>query len=374
MTEAPDFPADAVARLLDWFAAGQRVLPWRDAPPGERAPYRVWIAEIMLQQTRVDVVVPYYEAWMRAFPTVEALAAADEDLVLRHWAGLGYYRRARLLHRAAQELVARGARGSGGAGWPGAAADWRELSGIGEYTSAALASLAGHEAAPVVDGNVKRVAARVLGRAEPADARSLHRAAAAWVAAGMRNAGAEPGGGGPPGFAPGVGGPLGFAPGALNEALMELGATVCTPRAPTCEVCPLSGGCAAAGADAEAYPAPKKAVAWKEVRLVYGLARAGDRVTLVQRDGGWNPGLWEPPSQVLEPGGGDAWRAWQEARRPGVLGDKLGEVRHTITRHRIRADVHALESAPDDSLRDPDAYGLTALARKMLRRWPPARG
>lgn len=361
MTDRPG--KQAVAALLGWFEARQRSLPWRAAPAGQRAPYAVWVSEIMLQQTRVDVVVPYFETWMKRFPTVEALAEAPEDEVLRHWAGLGYYRRARFLHKAAGELVEAGASGQGGSGWPSSAEQWKQLSGVGEYTAAAVASLAFGEAAPVVDGNVKRVAARVEAQALATDDRALHRAAEQWMAEAMRCL------------------PDGGEPGAWNEAVMELGATVCTPRSPACELCPLQAGCRAQQAvqagdadSVEAFPKPPKPLKWKELELIYGLAVApGDGgVLLIQRAEGWNPGLWEPPSLVAEPenaGTASVAEAWVASGAPGNLAEELGIVRHTITRHKITARVHRLELPGDPTYQDPSLVGLTGLAKKILRRW-----
>ena len=349
--------------MLDWFEARQRALPWRAAPVGQRAPYAVWVSEIMLQQTRVDVVVPYFEAWMKSFPTVEALAAAAEDEVLRHWAGLGYYRRARFLHKAAGELLAAGASGQGGPGWPSSAEQWKQLSGVGEYTAAAIASLALGEAAPVVDGNVKRVAARIEALDLATDERALHRAAEQWMAAAMQSL------------------PDGGEPGAWNEAVMELGATVCTPRSPACELCSLEAGCRARAQvqsgqleSVEAFPKSPKPVKWKELELVYGLAVApqGGDVLLIQRSEGWNPGLWEPPSLVAEPAASEPASvadAWQASGAPGNLAEELGIVRHTITRHKITARVHRLELPGDPTYQNPSLVGLTGLAKKILRRW-----
>lgn len=318
----------------------------------------------MLQQTRVDVVVPYFEAWMRSFPTVDALAEASEDEVLRHWAGLGYYRRARFLHRAATELVALGASGVGGAHWPTSAKDWCAISGVGEYTAAAVASLAGGQAAPVVDGNVKRVAARVQALPFAADARALHQASAAWMAAAMQVLPAQ---------AP---------PGAWNEAVMELGATLCVPRSPRCAECPLADGCTVNNSDArgekalaERFPLAPKPVQWRELELIYGLAasESDGGVLLIQRTEGWNPGLWEPPSLVCEPDSqaspSSLENAWQASGALGQLGDELGLVRHTITRHKITARVFRLEDTSSSAYSNPDSVGLTGLARKILRRW-----
>lgn len=353
-------PAE-VRALLDWFERRQRALPWRDAPQGERAPYRVWVSEIMLQQTRVDVVVPYFEAWMRSFPTVEALAAASEDEVLRHWAGLGYYRRARFLHQAAGELVALGARGLGGEHWPNGVREWCAVSGVGEYTAAAVSSLADRHASPVVDGNVKRVAARVRALDLAADARALHQESAAWMAAAMEVLPPE------------------SSPGAWNEAVMELGATLCSPRSPDCPGCPLAAGCIVNDSDpggeqalAETFPRPPKPIQWKELELVYGLAteQNSGHVLLMQRTEGWNPGLWEPPSLLRETGQArEPAEAWQAQGGLGRLGEELGLVRHTITRHKITARVYRLEDPPMSDYQDPSQVGLTGLARKILRRW-----
>ncbi len=187
---------NTVARLLlPWFAASRRDLPWRREP---RDPYRVWVSEVMLQQTRVEVVLPYYRRFLRRFPTLRALSRAPLDDVLALWSGLGYYARARNLHRAAQACGGR---------LPPSAAERRALPGFGPYTAAAVASLAFGEDVPLVDGNVARVLARLVAFA--GDAR-----AQAWKIA--------------PELLP-----RGRA-GAFNEALMELGATVCTPRAPRC--------------------------------------------------------------------------------------------------------------------------------------------
>lgn len=333
---AANFPAE----LLAWFDARRRILPWRD---GTRDPYRTWVSEVMLQQTRVEAVVPYYERFLAAFPTVEALAGAGEEEVLKQWAGLGYYRRARMLHRAAG-LVAESGQ------FPQDSAGWRELPGVGEYTAAAIASLAHAEPVPVVDGNVKRVAARVLGLELAADDPALHRSARAWGGELMAAL------------------PVDAEPGALNEALMELGATCCTPRAPQCDSCPVSAVCKArtSAAGAEAFPAPRRAVVWKEVELKLLLARRDDRWLLRRRSEGWNPGLWEPPSidASVEPSA--AWADWGYSATGFTA---VGQCKHTITRHRIRAEVLLADApdAPADAWQDPESLPLTALAKKAMR-------
>ncbi|MCS7236321.1 MAG: A/G-specific adenine glycosylase [Armatimonadota bacterium] len=252
-------------RLLRWYAQNRRDLPWRRT----RDPYRVWVSEVMLQQTRVDAVVPYYRAFLRAFPDVRALAAAQEEDVLRVWAGLGYYARARHLLRAAREVVQRGS-------FPTTAAGWRKLPGVGAYTAAAVASIAFGEDVVAVDGNVARVGLRLLGlRRSPRDT-TARRAVQAALAAVL-----------PPGRA-----------GELNQALMDLGATVCLPTRPRCTACPVQTFCRARGtgrvhqipARPPRYPKPRRRFVAAVVRDRWG------RVLLVRQpsQGLWG-GLWTLP-------------------------------------------------------------------------------
>src|ERR1051325_9770915 len=202
-----------IAGLLGaWYARGHRDLPWRPTA----GPYRIWVSEIMLQQTRAQAVIPYYERFLQRFPTVEALAAAAEDVVLTQWSGLGYYSRARNLRRAAQAVVESG-------GFPREYAAIRALAGIGDYTAAAIASMAFQLPHAVLDGNVLRVVARVENdAADIAYARTRERfraTAQSWL--------------------------VPRDPGRFNQALMELGATVCLPRNPLCLVCPVAACCRA---------------------------------------------------------------------------------------------------------------------------------
>lgn len=332
------------SRLEHWFRLQQRDLPWRrGAPAGGREAYATWIAEVMLQQTRVEVAGPYWERFLALYPDVRALAAAPESEVLRAWAGLGYYRRARMLHAAAAELV----RERGGR-LPGSAAEWRELPGIGAYTAAAIAAQAHGEAVAAVDGNVKRVAARVLGLDLPAAGRALHLAAEEWAGALVRAS---------------------AHPGLITEALMELGATVCTPAAPRCEACPLAAACVARAAGRTAdLPRAKAPVNWRDVELVGFVARRGAGWLLQPRAEGWNPGLWEPPTAAARAGEAPA-RAWErlDCGRAGGFAE-LGIVKHTITRHRIRTRVFAVEGwrGGPRAVR-AEGVGLSGMARKMLR-------
>src|SRR5208282_5439296 len=198
------------ARLLAWYDQHARDLPWRES----RDPYRVWLSEIMLQQTRVAAVIAHYHEFLRRFPTVEKLAAAREPSVLAAWSGLGYYRRARMLHAAAKVIV----RELGGE-FPASEEALRELPGIGRYTAAAIASIAFGEPVAVVDGNVERVLQRLSGKRLAGE--ELWEASTHLLDA--------------------------KRPGDFNQAMMELGAVVCTPRAPACLTCPVAELCATHG-------------------------------------------------------------------------------------------------------------------------------
>ena len=244
-----DLPAFET-QLLSWFAENKRDLDWRRT----RDAYRVWISEIMLQQTRVAAVLPYYRRFLERFPTIDALARARPDAVLRSWAGLGYYSRARNLHRAAKEILARH-----GGEFPRRIEDALALPGIGHYTAAAVLSIAYGEPHAVLDGNVARVLAR-LG-AMRGDLRRPKR----WRALGEVAKALLPTQG-----APAAGAPAGGA-GDWNQAMMELGATVCTPREPRCEACPVARWCRARALGiALRLPAPRRKP--KPVRLALSAA------------------------------------------------------------------------------------------------------
>ncbi len=281
-------PSELVGRargaLLDFYDAHRRRLPWRDDP----RPYRVWIAEVMLQQTRVSTVLPYYRAWMERFPDVGTLANAPLDDVLKAWEGLGYYARARSLHRAAHVL-----RDRMGCELPGDAASLKALPGFGEYTSGAVASIAFGEAVPAVDGNARRVLARLYDEAAPS-ARWLRERAAELI---------DP-----------------VRPGDFNQALMELGATVCAPRAPRCSECPLASDClvrARGTALERPMRRPRRAlldVEFGVAALVRGGPDTAPELLLVRRpEQGLLGGLWELPGE--EVGGGPERVRPRSARR-----------------------------------------------------------
>jgi len=260
--------------LMRWYRENARVLPWR----GVDDPYKVWISEIMLQQTRVQAVIEHYKLFLKKFPTIKKLAAAPEQDVLAAWSGLGYYRRARMMHAAAK-VVAGELKGA----LPKTAVALRALPGIGEYTSAAIASIAFGESVAVVDGNVERVLLRVTGRPEDVSAagkRFIAAQAAALVPKAARS---------------------GNAPGEHNQAMMELGATVCLPRGPLCLQCPVYGLCKTRG---EHVTAPRAKGYRRELAYLYTQRRRGGHaeIMLVQRaaDASLMADMWELPPLSLE--------------------------------------------------------------------------
>jgi A/G-specific adenine glycosylase len=303
--------------LLTWYRSSRRRLPWRENPTA----YRVWVSEVMLQQTRVATVIPYFERWMQRFPTVAALAAADEGEVLRVWQGLGYYSRARALLRGAREVV-----DHHGGEVPSGVDELLGLPGVGPYSAGAIASIAFGRRVPVVDGNVNRVLCRVFGlRGDPQRAPLKARI---WKLAGELV---------PP-----------DAPGEHNQAVMELGATVCAPRSPVCLTCPLAGACVARrdglierlpelAARPQAVPIDMVAtVVWRRGRLL--LVRP-------TRSRWWS-GLWQLPSGEIGPserGDQAARRVVREAAalEVGAVQERV-TLRHTVTRFRVA--LHAWEA------------------------------
>jgi A/G-specific adenine glycosylase len=304
------------AKLLAWYDAHARDLPWRES----RDPYRVWVSEIMLQQTRVAAVIEHYHEFLRRFPTVQKLASAREASVLAAWSGLGYYRRARMLHAAAK-VVAR----EGGSKFPETTAEWRTLPGVGRYTAAAIASIAFGEAAAVVDGNVERVLQRITG--------TMISGEQVWQRAESlldRN-----------------------RPGDFNQAMMELGATVCTPRAPACLTCPLVEMCVARG---ELAGGEKRSRQQQRV-IHYALDRRNGSVFLTQRpaDVRLMAGMWELP----------------EIPCPADHSKPFMTVKHSVTVTDYTVHVWPVSAPGNGEWRRIDRLpklALTGLARKILRK------
>lgn len=265
-------------RLLHHYDRHRRQLPWR----GETDPYRIWVAEVILQQTRVETAIPFYRRWLERFPTLETLAASDQEDVLAAWSGLGYYRRARNLHRAARIVRERH-----GGELPSDAAKLRELPGLGPYTAGAVASIAFGRREPAVDGNARRVLARLFDLERPSFG-ELARLAGALV---------------PP-----------DRPGDFNQALMELGATICRPRRPRCGMCPVEAICTARSrgtVDQRPRAAPARAAPEATVGTAVLVSRRG-RVLIARRPAeGLLGGMWEFPGAIAGP----AESAWAAARR-----------------------------------------------------------
>ena len=322
-------------------------MPWR----GTRDPWRVWVSEVMLQQTQVATATPYYERFIARFPSVRSFAAASLDEALAAWAGLGYYRRARLLHEAARIVVREHA-----ARVPSDPGAFAALPGVGRYTLGAVHSISFEAPLPVLDGNVARVLARWLARPlqirRPADAKALWAAAAALVPA--------------------------SAPGDWNQALMELGATICTPRAPRCEACPVRGQCGAfALGRPEAFPPASARRATERLRRAIVMIERRGRVLVARREGPLLAGLWEPPGADIA-AGADVRRSLTGALRAlglrAQLADSGVRVRHTITHRAIEVELwrgvlrgaaprRAAWRWADAASRD---VALSALARKAI--------
>ncbi|MFN9271818.1 MAG: A/G-specific adenine glycosylase [Planctomycetia bacterium] len=287
--------------LVAWYARARRDLPWRRS----RDPYRVWVSEIMLQQTQVERVKVYFTRFIAAFPTVRMLAAADEDDVLRLWEGLGYYRRARQLHAAAKQIVAEH-RGR----FPRSLEGLRGLPGIGRYTAGAILSIAFDEPAPIVEATSRRVIARLFGHAARLDGPGGD--APIWEIAER--------------LVPDEG------PGTFNQALMDLGALVCTPDRPLCTQCPLVRLCVAhhTGRTA-AIPARAARRQTTDIREIAVVLRQGDRVLVERRgEGEWWAGLWDFP-RAASP---KSLAAFGPGKRR-----KLGRITHTVTHHKISLEI-----------------------------------
>ncbi|MDX6767139.1 MAG: A/G-specific adenine glycosylase [Candidatus Methylacidiphilales bacterium] len=300
-------------KLRDWYAGARRDLPWRRT----QDPYAIVVSEYMLQQTQVSTVIPYYERWLQRFPDWATLAGAEESEVLKAWEGLGYYRRARFLHRLAREvsgpLLGR---------LPREATGLRELPGIGPYMAGAVASIAFGARAALVDGNVERVFARIFALADPTDHPATKKLMWQLAEALLPESGC----------------------GDHNQALMELGAVVCTPRNPRCLICPLQKICRAD--DPHRYPVKKKTPALRSERSFALVTRAG-KVWLLRPE---SPGLWKGLHRLPEWDG-----SWMEE------GEKCGSLNIAITTHRIRATV--VRCRPRMKSRMPATGGWFATAQ-----------
>jgi len=315
---APEMAIASVrGSLLAWFDREKRDLPWRRT----RDPYAIWLSEVMLQQTQVSTVIPYWTRFLERFPRVEALAEAPLQEVLAMWRGLGYYARARNLHRAAQEIISR-FEGQ----LPSTAATLASLPGFGRYTAGAVASIAFGEAAPLVDGNVARVLSRLFEvdglPGEKSRERTLWALAEALVP--------------------------GERPGDLNQALMELGALLCKPEAPLCLLCPVRERCQAlASGRVDELPPPKVRTARKPLRLAVAVFMRRGEVLLGRREEkGLFGGLWELPSvEVPEATASVDVPAVLRQRLPSKarVGAALGTVKRTLTHRDLELCLYRVD-------------------------------
>ena len=318
--------------LRRWHLRNGRDLPWRNC----RDPYKVWISEIMLQQTTVAAVKPYFERFLNRFPNVSQLATANEEDVLRLWEGLGYYSRARNLRKAAQAIVANGGE------FPTAIESLLTLPGIGRYTAGAIVSFAFDRPAPILEANTLRLYCRLLGfRGDP---RSTSGQRALWSFAEK--------------LVPKQ------SPGEFNQALMDLGATVCTPTDPHCAGCPVASCCRALAEQAQAeIPAPKRRPEITEIREAYVAIESSGRYLIYRRPEGqrW-AGLWDFPRFELNDTaiiGDRKTRSHLERRIATEFGprvtitERLAQLKHSVTRFRITLDCWLAESNGDDRLTTP---------------------
>jgi A/G-specific adenine glycosylase len=331
---------DAANQLLRWYDSSRRELPWRAAPGESADPYRVWLSEIMLQQTTVAAVRPYFQSFLRRWPSIEALAAAEDGDVMAAWAGLGYYARARNLIACAREVARRG-------GFPEEEAELRKLPGIGPYTAAAIRAIAFGRRAVAVDANVERVVSRLFAVDEPLPAaRARISALADRITPAARC-------------------------GDFAQAMMDLGATVCTPRTPSCMLCPLSGGCAAflQGAPARFPRKLPKSGKPRRRAFAYWLEHDG-HVLLVRR-----PKRGLLGGMLALPTG-----SWDERACPGegaplaTEWTDAGTVEHVFTHFALRISLLCAETPvrPEGEIWWPanqlEQAGLPTLFAKLARR------
>jgi len=326
--------------LLRWYDQHRRDLPWRRT----RDPYRVWLSEIMLQQTRVAAVLDHYRIFLERFPSIQALAAASEEAVLAAWSGLGYYRRARMLHRCARELVQKH-----GGQFPQSVETLQGLPGIGRYTAAAIASIAFDEPAAVVDGNVERVLQRLIGTkltGTKMTGINLSKSQA-WQQAQALLAISRPG--------------------DFNQAMMELGATVCVPREPRCLVCPVRKCCITQGEvpRTESPSRQEKKHIWCALEQRNGNGRGHSKVRLVQRPrkASLMPGMWELPQSSEPPHSLPAAAHWRTFRHSITVTDYTVHVLRSTTLPDASPAAKGKWIAIDRIAHIP----ITGLTRKILK-------
>jgi len=312
----PRFPHASLSRkLAAWYSLHRRRLPWRET----RDPYRIWVSEVMLQQTQVATVVPYYRRFLRRFPSLRALAAARVEEVLSAWSGLGYYRRARALHAAAREVVDRL-----GGEIPADPSLLRRLPGVGGYTAGALASIAFGLPEPALDGNSQRVLSRLLALGgdprSPVNRRVMEEAARRLLENGV--------------------------PGDINQALMELGARICLPVSPRCDACPVGKDCRARARGLQSVlPETSRGRPTVGMEAAVAIIRRGKSYLMIRRDGeNLMTGLWEFPGGFLNPGE-DARKGLARIGRERLGAalrprEKIASLQQAITYRRVKVGAY----------------------------------
>ena len=332
---------DFTSTLLDWYSRNGRDLPWRHTSD----PYPIWLSEVILQQTRIAQGTQYWERFMGRFPSVESLAAASEDEVLRLWQGLGYYSRARNLHAAAKQIVAMG-------GFPTIYEDIRQLKGVGDYTAAAIASFAYGLPYAAIDGNAYRVLARYFGIETPINTTAAKKEFAALAQQLL-----------PPRRAA-----------DFNQAMMDFGATLCSPTSPGCSECPLADGCDALHTHrTDVLPVKQKTVKMATRHFTFIYIRCQGETAIMRRPAGdiWQ-GLWQP---LLIEGEKESTIVLPDLARNGQLTLLAKGVKHVLTHRIIYADFYLLDSSAKPTLPDGyiwipethlDRYALPRLVERLL--------
>lgn len=337
---SPAFTKD----LLTWFTVNARDLPWRKT----KDPYYIWVSEMMLQQTTVSTVIPYYERWIRRYPSVDKLASSDEQEVLKMWQGLGYYNRARNFHKAARIVVEKY-----NGHLPQDPSELMALPGIGPYATAAISSIAFKRILPVIDANVRRVMMRILlirDKISTAHDAKILMALNKFISL--------------------------KEPGNFNEAMMEIGALICKPKEPSCNQCPLSAYCKAYQKDVqELIPEPVNKVI-EEIQAVVGIIRFNNKLLIQQRPNkGLLAGLWEFPGGKVEKTDkslGEALKREikEETGLEVTLGKKLGQVTHFYTRFKVLLTAFVCEPVGKVSLKE----NMRLVTKEELKKYPMPSG
>lgn len=325
--------------LLAWFNQQARDLPWRLGQTGQRDPYRVWVAEILLQQTQVSRGKIYYQRFLDAFPDVHHLAKAPQDAVLKAWEGCGYYARARNLHKAA-DIVSK-------TGFPETYEAWLKLPGVGPYTAAAIASLAFNEARAVNDGNVRRVLSRLFAEKQPSEV---------WVQE-KANQLLHP-----------------ERPGDWNESMMDLGATICTPKSPQCHLCPINKHCQAFKIQApNDYPAPKARAKVQKINAVALIIGNQQKAFLEKRTGKLLGGLLGLPTELIKDCESPNKALSRLAERLNIqINHSIGTVTHTMTHRHIT--LHVFTAQGEVPLIKVTEAALSRLDHKALELFERRKG